>query len=380
MKPPPPERRRILILYAKSGGGHRSAAQAVVEALELTYRNWVEACMVDFFTYAPPGIRSLPHLYPGMIRRPQAWGLAYRLTDGQRRTRLIHGLTWPYVRDNTRHLLAQHPSDLIVSFHPLITAPALRALGSPRPPFVVVVTDLATTHAWWYHRDADLCLVPTELAEQRALDCGLGSTRVLVTGLPVSARFQRPGVNRRALRARLGWPVQQTVVLLVGGSEGVGLLEETASAIAQAGLEVTLAVIAGRNQAVQRRLETRGWPIPAFIYGFVHEMPDFMRAADILVTKAGPSTISEAFIVGLPIVLFDCIPGQEDGNVQYVVRHGAGAWAPHPDQVVAVLRDWLSDPERRRQAAAASKRLARPEAAGQIADLLAAHLRVELPL
>jgi 1,2-diacylglycerol 3-beta-galactosyltransferase len=117
-----------------------------------------------------------------------------------------------------------------------------------------------------------------------------------------------------------------------------------------------------------------------YLYGFVHEMPDFMQAADILVTKAGPSTVSEAFIVGLPIVLFDYIPGQEDGNVQYVIRHGAGAWAPHPDQVVAVLKGWLSDPERRRRAAEASKRLAGPEAARQIADLLAAHLRVELPL
>ena len=84
--------------------------------------------------------------------------------------------------------------------------------------------------------------------------------------------------------------------------------------------------------------------IPTKIYGFVREMPEFMRAADILVTKAGPGTISEAFIAGLPMILYSRMPGQEDGNVTYVVEKGAGVWAPEADLVVDTLRSWLEQP------------------------------------
>ncbi len=74
-------------------------------------------------------------------------------------------------------------------------------------------------------------------------------------------------------------------------------------------------------------------------------MPDFMRASDCLITKAGPGTISEAFIAGLPMILYSYMPGQEDGNIDYVVNEGAGVWAPRPELVVSALRRWLNDPK-----------------------------------
>ena len=67
-----------------------------------------------------------------------------------------------------------------------------------------------------------------------------------------------------------------------------------------------------------------------------------MQASDVLITKAGPGTISEAFISGLPLILFSKMPGQEDGNVSYVVENGAGVWAPEPHQTVAELKYWLA--------------------------------------
>ncbi len=66
-------------------------------------------------------------------------------------------------------------------------------------------------------------------------------------------------------------------------------------------------------------------------------MPDFMQASDVLVTKAGPGTISKSFIAGLPIIMYSRMPGQEDGNVTYVVDEGAGVWAPTPEEVVDAL-------------------------------------------
>jgi 1,2-diacylglycerol 3-beta-galactosyltransferase len=90
----------------------------------------------------------------------------------------------------------------------------------------------------------------------------------------------------------------------------------------------------------------------------------------MLLTKAGPGTISEAISAGLPVILYDMLNGPEDGNVRYVVDHGAGVWAPRPGLVVEHVTRWLEHPEERQRAAQACLRLARPRAAREIADLI----------
>ncbi len=135
-------------------------------------------------------------------------------------------------------------------------------------------------------------------------------------------------------------------------------------------------MICGRNKRLRERLEEHEWNLPAFVYGYTRDMPEFMAAADFLVTKAGPGTISEAFIAGLPVILYSRLPGQEDGNVAYVVEEGAGIWAPKPAQLVAALKNWLDNPAERQATAQAAARLARPDAARQIARLVAQKLGI----
>jgi 1,2-diacylglycerol 3-beta-galactosyltransferase len=373
-----PERHKILFLFSDTGGGHRSAAEAIIEALENNYGDKVAVKMVDIFhEYAPPPLHRLPALYPKVVRVPQAWGLGYRLSNGHRRARLITSSVWPYVRRSARKLVLQNPSDLVVSVHPLANAPVLSALGKNRPPFVTVVTDLVTTHALWYHRRSDLCLVPTKPAFERAIQSGLDPKKVIIVGLPVAERFSRATGDPTELRRNLGWPVDKPVILLVGGGDGMGPIKKTAFAIAETGLEVSLVVVTGRNQGLKASLEARTWPQPTFIYGFVKDMPQFMLAADILVTKAGPGTISEAFNAGLPLVLYSRLPGQEDGNVYYVVSEGAGIWAPTPDLIVSAVKGWIENPEKRKQATVASRRLACPQAASEIATILINQIRTK---
>ena len=377
MDHPKVDRPRVLFLFSDTGGGHRSAAEAIIEALNLEFGEQFATEMVDIFKdYAPRPLKYMPDWYPSMVKVPQAWGFGFRITNGHRRARLLTASAWPYVRRALRKLVAQHPSDLIVSVHPVANAPVLRALGKDRPPYITVVTDLVSTHALWYHRLTDLCLVPTEAAQQRALRFGLRPEQVQVVGLPVADRFCKPPGDLVELRDRLGWPQDRPLVLLVGGGDGMGPIEKTARAIAYAHLNASLAVIAGRNQSLKARLEATRWPIPTHIYGFVREMPDFMCAADILVTKAGPGTISEALNAGLPMILYSRLPGQEDGNVTYVESEGAGVWAPQPEKIVATLRTWIEHPQARAQAAAACRHLAHPQAARQIARILAEYVGI----
>jgi 1,2-diacylglycerol 3-beta-galactosyltransferase len=392
MSPRTPDARSIdrphfVFLFSDTGGGHRSAAQAMIEALELEFPGQTTYEMVDIFReYAPPPLHLAPEIYPPLSRMPRVWGMGYHLSDGQRRTRLFYTMIWPYIRWGMQRLVREHPGSLIVSVHQLSNAPMARAIRASgrRIPFATVVTDLVTTHAAWYTNQADLIVVPTTVAYRRALSLGIQPERMQVVGLPVAERFCRLSddsadwrVKHRAeLRRRLGWPSDRLVVLLIGGGEGMGPLEPTALAIDEARLPVHLAIIAGRNKKVKERLERRAWGIPATVYGFVQDMPDLMRAADILVTKAGPGTISEAFIAGLPMILFSRLPGQEDGNVAYVIDNGAGAWAPRPGAVVDAIRAWIDQPHQRQRSAEASLHLARPHAAREIARLLAARVGV----
>lgn len=365
------KRPRVLLLFSDTGGGHRSAAEAIIEALESEYPQACETSMVDVFReYFPRPFDSLPHAYPYMAKVPGAWEIGYRLLDGRRRGRAINAAVWPYIRSRLSQLVQEQPADLIVSAHPLLVEPVLKALGKNRPPFITVVTDLISAPSVWFQRGVDLTVVPTEQAGRLAVGCGLDPDRVRVMGLPVAQRFCQPAGEVSELRQELAWPQDLPVVLLVGGAEGMGPIYSTARAIARQGPGFALAVVSGRNDSLRRRLEAVSWDVPTMIYGFERRMPKMMQSADLLVTKAGSVTITESLNVRLPVVLYSRIPGQEDGNVDYVVDEGVGVWAPSPALTASAVKRWLEAPERLAAAREKCRQLARPEAAVRIAEML----------
>src|SRR4030042_6464510 len=142
---PPTRKPRILVLFSDTGGGHRSAAQAVIEALEEKHPGDFELDMVDVFkAYAPYPLNRAPELYPAMVKIPNLWGLGYRMVDGRRRAVFMMDSLWPWIRPAAKQLVREHPMDLGFSVHPLLSAPVLRALGKHRPPSITGGTALLT--------------------------------------------------------------------------------------------------------------------------------------------------------------------------------------------------------------------------------------------
>ncbi len=361
----------FLFLFSDTGGGHRSAVDAIIEAMQLEYPDGFSAEKVDFFKqYAPPPLNFAPELYPMMSKNPAIWGMNYHLSDGKRQVALAMRAATPYYYMAVRKMLNEHPSDIVVSVHPLMNVPVRQVVHRRKLPFATVITDMVSIHTFWFDAKADLILVPTEQARQRGLELGIDPKIMQVCGLPVANKFCQNTRAKEVVRQELGWPADRLTLVLVGGGEGMGPLEATAAAINNAELPVSLVIVTGRNQKLKERLENRDWKIPHFIYGFVQNMPELMAAADVLITKAGPGTISEAFITGLPVILYNRQPGQEEGNVLYVLSEGAGSWAPEPAMVVSVLKNWIHHPDRLIEATEASRSLARPEAAHQIARSL----------
>jgi 1,2-diacylglycerol 3-beta-galactosyltransferase len=366
-----PRKPHIVFYFSDTGGGHRSAAEAIIEAVNLEYKDMVTIEMVDFFKdYAPPPFNRVGDMYPYMVKAPQLWGASFHATDGRAQARVITTTMWPLARNAAKALVRSHPADLIVTVHPFANSFALKALGNNRPPFITVVTDMVTTHALWFDSRSDLILVPTETAHQRAIKYNMSEEKIRVVGLPVADKYCKPKGRKSTLRKKLGWPVDKPIVLMVGGGEGMGPLAKTARAIDGSGLDVGLVVVCGRNQKLKASLEAMQWENPVVIYGFTREMPDFMRASDFIVTKAGPGTVAEALNAELPIILYSKLPGQEDGNVTFVEEEGAGVWAPKPQEVVRTLTRWISHPAERQKVIENCRRAGRPEAARMIARII----------
>lgn len=365
--------KKVLFLFSDTGGGHRAAAEAIRDALYLRYDQQVRVEMIDVFrAYTPFPFKYMPEMYPWIINYSKtSWGLSYRLTNSRESARLLSRGMYVSIEKGLKRMFREHPADVVVCVHSILTQTSLSALRrfEKRPPFITVVTDLVSTHMFWYDPRVDRCLVPTEPAFERGLESGLKAQQMRITGLPVHPRFAQGMKDKAAARRELGWDPALPAILMVGGGEGMGPLFKTARAINDANLKCQLVIIAGRNKLLKDKLDSSEWNQPTHIYPFVTDMPTLMAAADILITKAGPATISEACIAGLPLILNDAIPGQETGNVDYVVQNGAGVFAPSVRDVVDALSAWLAEgPAGLQRRSDNARRLGRPEAVWTIAE------------
>ena len=368
--------KKILILMSDTGGGHRAAAEAIRDALHSRYE--VDVRLIDVFrAYSPFPFKYMPEFYPWIINHSKSsWKVGYKLSDSRQSARTLSRGMYVTMESGMKQMLRDNPADAVVCVHSILTRVSMQALLSfeKRPPFVVVVTDLVSTHMFWYDRRADRTLLPTRPAYERGLLAGLSPEQMHITGLPVHPRFAKSLTDKAAARAALGWDPDKPAILVVGGGEGMGPIYKTVRAINSRALACQLAIIAGRNQTLETRLRDDDWNQPTHIYGYVNDMPRLMAAADILVTKAGPATISEACIAGLPMILYDAIPGQETGNVDYVLNNRAGVFAPSPRSVADAVQEWLAEgPRGLKRRSDAAHRLGRPNAVWDIADEVWVH-------
>lgn len=364
--------KRFLFIFSDTGGGHRASANAVKDAMTRLYGSAVEIDMVDIFVEMDRWpFDRFPHWYPifvGMNGIP--WAVSFHLSNRVHLMKTMSRIVWPYARHAMCEVLRQHPADAIISFHPIpnyAIQMAVQHLGW-KTPVATVAVDLVTVHAGWFVPGSKMYFVPTEEAKKRAIRWGISQDQVFVTGMPTRRCFtDSMALTQSDARLQLGIPLEKPAVLIVGGGEGMGPLAQVVWAIARINNDIHITVIVGRNQALYEELQRADLPKPIQIKGFVDNMEVWMRAADILVTKAGPNTLSEAFISGLPLVLYTAVPGQEEGNITHVVSNGAGLWTPQPKLAASAVKYLIDNPNMQERMASESLALARPYASKEIA-------------
>ncbi len=367
-----------------TGGGHRSAAEAIADAFAHDFPDRYDVVLTDGLARAamPPFNHVADWYLPITTYAEAGWGAGFHLTNKPALEGITLRLMDTVMARGMQRLLREHNPDLVVSVHPLLTMIPHRVLSAldPRVPFVVVVTDLFNGHRLWFDREADLCLVPTEGARAVGIQAGMPEEKMQVAGLPVSLKFLENIQNKTKTREQLGLDQNRATILLVGGGEGMGPLYKIARAVNAARPPAQLVIIAGRNKPLYEKLQAAQWQMPVSIQGFVRNMPEWMRASDVIITKAGPGTIMEAISCGLPILLSGFLPGQEEGNVTFVEQSGVGVLRREPAEIARTLGEWLAPGnDTLDQRAARARELARPRAALEIAGILNAIMSTRAP-
>jgi len=364
---------RILIIMSKTGGGHRSAALALQEAL-LQLAPQAQVTIADIFAHLPFPLSRLGELYEPLVQYSQGlWQLLWDLTQSPEKAERLIKVIAPLARPTLRELLREQCPDVVVSVYPLCVhalAQARRDLGLSIPQLTVVV-DLVNIHPTWGCPTVDYCVVPTEPARQQVLRYGVPAERVRLLGLPVRLHFATCQREKKTLRSRLGLEPDLWTLLLMGGAEGVGPLFEVARGLDEADLPLQLLVVTGHNEKLRGEMAAASWRKGVHLFGFVEQVWELMGASDLLLTKAGPGTICEGLNAGLPILIIDALPGQEAGNADYVVSHGAGLLITSPQALAATLQELLvSERGRLEEIRGRARELANPQATVDTAQLI----------
>ena len=355
---------RILVIHATAGAGHRKAAEALHHGL--LARHIGEVTIIDaldltnsFFKYTySKGYEFI------VAQLPTFWGAFFALTDQSWFLPVFRGIRRIYNGMNTGRLVAyvkQGKFDRIVVAHFLAAEVCgfLRRTGQITAKLVVVVTDF-DVHKIWLIDGVDEYCVASTYTKERLVAMGVDEGKVFVTGIPLDEKFTQVR-DKAATRRKLGLQPDLFTVLVSTSSFGFGPIDELAAYFQS----LQVIIITGHNKELYERLLAKGNPRHK-ICTFVDNMEEMMAASDVMVTKPGGLSVTEALANHIPLVFFSAIPGQEAGNVRVLAANGIGlSGLPLRDLASEVL-GLSASPASLEEARWRTKALAKPNSVGDI--------------
>ena len=270
-----------------------------------------------------------------------------------------------------RHL-KQFKPDVVVCTHflPLETLGLLknrkpkRSSDNWKQPLVVsVVTDFEA-HALWMDDCVDLYCVATEGTKARLVARGAAPENVIPTGIPIAAKFLLK-TDPKVVRKQYGLRDDQPVLLVLGGGFGMGPVADILNELDKVPGQFQTIVVAGRNEKLRRELAIANRKHPTHVLGFASNMHELMAVSDLIITKPGGLTSSEALAMGKPLFILNPIPGQEAANSDFLLEQGAAAKVNRVEDLPFRI-DQLLGSKRLIEMARAAKALGRPQSAAAV--------------
>lgn len=362
----------ILIVSASVGDGHTQAALAIKAAIE--QQQSASARVVDFMagensylnTLVKTAYLKLIDIFPDM------YDMLYHFSQMPLPGNKAQSLMAIFMKRSMLTLINTYQPDAVICTHPFPCGAAayLKRNHKIDLPLIGVITDFAI-HRFWRYDETDLYFVAAPELKQQLAAQDISLSRIHATGIPVSPKFSyRPEPAELAeLRQTLGFSDNQPVLLIMGGGLGLGDLEQAVLDLDTLALPFNLVVVTGRNATLRRRLlaKTHTFVHPLKVIGYTKQVPELMSVADLLITKPGALTISEALSMRLPQLLYQAIPGHEEENAVYLTNKGAALWARSRQSLAATTQELLSSPSQLAQMRKMAGLIAHPAAAQTIA-------------
>lgn len=368
-------KRTFLILTSDSGFGHRSSANAIAKAIMLRHPNEAITQVVNpiFRQSVATFLRKAELNYDQTVKDYPSWyRFFYEISDKRSVSSIVENTLSMVLQRSIQDLIDGMRPSAIISTNQMFNAPVGNLLEKCKEeiPFHTVITDLADVHAMWFNNAPDRFFVASELVKAKAIASGIEPGRIVISGIPVDPLFGLTRESGSTMRSKLGLDPQMTTLLVVGSPRVSGIFEhlqmlETVRHVFQ------VVVIAGGNNDLYDCVQQREWSFPIHVENYVNNIPEWMLASDVLITKAGGAILSEGMAAGLPIIMIDCLPGQEEGNLRFIVDQGAGVVVNHPAVFSKLINNWLKkDRELLQIYAMNSHCLGHPDSAILIADAL----------
>ncbi len=366
-------KKNILFCYITKSSGHQRAAEAIMDALsQLSPR--ADTHGINCSSYAYPVIgKFVSKIYIKILKHtPQIWDFLYDNPKIEKATRRIRNLLTSFSTKKIYELIKQYRPRCLVCTQaaPMnVLAAIKKKRGRIKIPIVGVVTDFGV-HSYWRSSCVDIYLVPNDDVKQKMIQWGIKRSRVLVTGIPTDPRFsvQR---DKQAERLRLDLEPDRPTLLVMGGSHGLGPMVKVVSAIRQLPFEIQVIVVCGNNRKLYKEMDAQFSHDPGLkIFAHTKHIPRLMDASDVLVSKPGGLTCSEAMTKGIPMIMLHPIPGQEERNALYLSQHGAAERVETLDELVEMVDDLFSDQNRLEKLREKSQMLAKPFAAFAAAEAI----------
>ena len=343
---------KIMLLTAATGGGHLRASAAVEQYIR--DNTGYEVVTVDFLKAINRFLdKTVCDSYRFMAKRvPAVFGRLYKQTN---RENLFSGLV-PKLSGAFSNMLyptiARYQPDVILTTHPFVTEMVsdLKEDGSVTVPLICILTDYGV-HRAWIAPYVDAYVVASEDMVPELESFGVKREKIYPFGIPVHGVFFHRE-DRDMLLRDLRLDPELPTVLFMAGSFGVSNIIKLYRELADTEVKMQIIVITGRNQRLYEAFERElagGERIPTRLIYFTDEVEKYMHASDLLVTKPGGLTVSEALACNLPMAVFDAIPGQEEDNANFLKVHDMGVRLEKDGDFAGQISALLSEKEKLRE-------------------------------
>ena len=340
---------RVLIFSATFGAGHVRAAEAISEAIRAKEPS-AEIMHLDFGEFLNKTINKvIKSTYIELIKHtPKPWGKFYYRTSKISPHSVFQRFLNRLGRRGFLEYIHSLQPDLVICTYPTVAGilAELRLRQTLDIPLVTVLTDYAI-HSQWVHLGVDLYIVGCQEVYEGLVSRGIEKERIKVTGIPVSPKFEVL-MDRQIIYDKLGLNTERLTLLVMGGAYGVlGGAKLVSKIISESKAPVQAIIVCGQDEKLFKSLDTivSGTRNPILRLGYVGNVEELMSVADLIITKAGGLTVSEALTKRLPMVIFLPIPGQEEGNAIFVEKIGAGLVADTAEELERILQKLISQPE-----------------------------------